>query len=160
MLFILTSDGVPSVAAHIMVGVNTAPVAVDDSYSTEEDTPLTVPAPGVLDNDDDAEDDTLTAVLVSGPSNAASFTLNADGSFNYTPTADFNGTDSFTYKANDGAFDSNEATVTITVDPVNDEPTVQVAEGSCDALLVPLRFGGSGQLAPVAAVPWSAALRA
>jgi hypothetical protein len=67
MLFILTSDGVPSVAAHIIVGVNTAPVANDDAYSTDEDTPLAVPVPGILD-DDDAEDDTLTAVLVSGPS--------------------------------------------------------------------------------------------
>ena len=49
-------------------------------------------------------------------------TLNADGSFTYTPAANFNGTDSFTYKANDGTADSNVATVTITVNPVNDAP--------------------------------------
>jgi VCBS repeat-containing protein len=76
----------------------------------------------------------LTATLVSGPAHAASFTLNADGSFAYTPAADFNGSDSFTYKANDGELDSNTATVTvtITVNAVNDAPTVAVAAGgSC-----------------------------
>ena len=49
-------------------------------------------------------------------------TLNADGSFTYTPNANFNGTDSFTYTASDGTADSNVATVTITVDAVNDAP--------------------------------------
>ncbi|MDP2734062.1 MAG: cadherin-like domain-containing protein, partial [Hoeflea sp.] len=48
--------------------------------------------------------------------------LNANGSFTYMPNANFNGSDSFTYKANDGAADSNVATVTITVIPVNDPP--------------------------------------
>ena len=101
--------------------VNDAPVADDDSYSTAEDTALTVPAPGVLGNDTDVENDTLTAVLVTGPSHGA-VTLNADGSFSYTPGLNYNGSDSFTYKANDGAADSNVATVSITVDPVNDAP--------------------------------------
>src|SRR5262249_49932192 len=54
------------------------------------------------------------------------FTLNADGSFSYTPAANYNGTDTFTYKANDGAADSNIATVTITINPVNDAPSVAV----------------------------------
>ena len=49
-------------------------------------------------------------------------TLNADGSFTYTPNANFNGTDSFTYTASDGTAGSNVATVTITVDAVNDAP--------------------------------------
>ncbi len=52
----------------------------------------------------------------------ASLTLNADGSFSYSPAPDFFGLDSFTYVANDGAVDSNVATVTITVDPINDAP--------------------------------------
>ena len=52
-------------------------------------------------------------------------TLNADGSFAYTPNADFFGTDTFTYKVNDGSFDSNVAEVTITVNPVNDAPKAQ-----------------------------------
>lgn len=102
--------------------VNDAPVAVDDSYSTYEDTPLIVPVlDGVLKNDSDFEGDTLTAILVSGPSNG-SLTLNPDGSFDYTPGSSFTGTASFTYKANDGAADSNPATVTITVNAVNNPP--------------------------------------
>ena len=66
----------------------------------------------VLANDSDPDGNPLTAILVSGPSNG-SLTLNADGTFNYTPNSGFTGTDSFTYKANDGALDSNVATVTI-----------------------------------------------
>ena len=93
---------------------NTAPVANDDSHSTNEDTPLTVAAPGVLGNDSDAENDVLTAVLFSGPSNGT-LTFNPDGSFSYTPAANFSGTDSFTYTANDGQADSNLATVSLTV---------------------------------------------
>ena len=68
---------------------------------TDEDTPLTVAAPGVLGNDTDADGDPLTAVLVSGPAHGT-LTLNADGSFTYTPDANYNGPDSFTYKASDG----------------------------------------------------------
>jgi len=85
----------------------------------------TAPAQGgVTTNDSDADVDRFNAILVSGPSNAASFTFNPDGTFSYTPTADFNGTDTFTYKLNDGTADSNIATVTITVDPVNDAPVL------------------------------------
>ena len=62
---------------------------------------LTVPAPGVLGNDSDPDGDPLTAVLVTGPSHG-SLTLNANGSFSYTPAADFAGSDSFTYRASDG----------------------------------------------------------
>ena len=101
--------------------VNDAPVAADDSYSTAEDTGLTVSAPGVLGSDTDVDVDFLSAALVIGTTNG-SLSLNADGSFSYTPNANFNGSDSFTYKANDGNLDSNAATVTITVNPVNDTP--------------------------------------
>jgi VCBS repeat-containing protein len=69
----------------------------------------------VLANDTDADGDPLTAVLASGPSHGA-LQLNADGSFAYTPASGFSGQDSFAYKANDGAADSNIATVTITVE--------------------------------------------
>jgi len=107
-----------------VTAVNDAPVAVADNYSTSEDTNLTVAAPGVLANDSDVDSPSLTAVLVSGPSNAASFGLNADGSFSYTPNPNFNGSDSFTYKANDGSLDSNTVTVSITVTAVNDAPSI------------------------------------
>ncbi|MGE0607853.1 MAG: tandem-95 repeat protein [Pirellulales bacterium] len=101
---------------------NNAPNAANDSYSVNEDNTLNVAAAGVLANDTDADGNPLSAVLVSGPANVAAFTLNADGSFNYTPSANFNGTDSFTYRANDGTANSNLATVTITVNNVNDAP--------------------------------------
>ena len=106
---------------------NHAPVATVDSYSTNEDTPLSVSAPGVLANDTDQDNNALTAVLVSGPAHAAAtgFTLNGNGSFSYTPASNYFGTDSFTYKANDGAADSSVVTVTITVNAVNDPPVAQ-----------------------------------
>jgi hypothetical protein len=94
---------------------NSAPVAADDNYTVQQNSTLTVVAPGVLANDTDADGDPLTAVLVSGPSHGA-LQLNADGSFAYTPASGFSGQDSFAYKANDGAADSNIATVTITVE--------------------------------------------
>jgi CSLREA domain-containing protein len=97
-----------------VVPPNTAPVADDDSYSTNEDTSLNVAAPGVLDGDTDVDGDPLTAVLDTGPSNGT-LTLNADGSFTYTPDANFNGVDSYTYEACDPGGLCDNATVTITV---------------------------------------------
>jgi VCBS repeat-containing protein len=105
-----------------------APVATEDAYSTAEDTTLTVSAPGVLGNDSDPDGDTLSAVLGAEPGHGT-LTLNANGSFTYTPDADFNGSDSFTYRAGDGNLASNLATVSITVTAVNDPPTVSVAAG-------------------------------
>ena len=94
---------------------NHAPVAVNDAVSIRHDTQGLVSAPGVKANDSDPDGDALTAILVNGPSHAAAFHLNADGSADYTPAAHFAGTDTFTYKVNDGVADSNTATVTITV---------------------------------------------
>jgi VCBS repeat-containing protein len=91
-----------------------APVATNDNYGTGTSTTLNVSAPGVLGNDTDADNDPLTAVLVSNVSNG-SLMLNSDGSFTYTPTTGFTGTDTFTYQAFDGALLSNTATVTISV---------------------------------------------
>src|SRR5207244_1709802 len=108
-------------ASITLHGVTDAPVAVDNSYSVNEDNTLTVAASGVLGNDSDVEGSSLTAVLVSGPAHG-SLTLNANGSLSYTPDANFNGSDSFTYTANDGTLDSNVATVSITVNAVNDAP--------------------------------------
>ncbi len=125
--------------------VNDAPLATADSYSTNEDTPLSVAAAGVLANDSDVEGNSLSAVLVGGPANG-SLTLNADGSFIYTPNANFNGTDSFTYRANDGAANSNVATVTITVNPVNDAP-VAVNNNYSTNEDTPLNVAAAGVLA-------------
>ncbi|HEU05170.1 MAG TPA: tandem-95 repeat protein, partial [Nitrosopumilus sp.] len=100
-------------------GVDDEPVALADSYMTDENTQLVVAAAGVLINDTDIDGDSLTAVLdvnVSG----GTLTLNANGGFTYDPNTDFNGVDSFTYHANDGTADSNTVTVLITVNPVNE----------------------------------------
>ena len=105
-----------------VTAVNDAPVATNDAYTTDEDTALTIAAPGVLGNDSDLDSSTLTAAVVTGRGRGT-FTLNANGTFTYTPAADFNGTDAFTYKASDGSAQSNLATVTITVTPVSDPPT-------------------------------------
>ena len=82
---------------------------------------LTVPTLGVLANDSDPDDDTRVALLVTDPQHGT-LNLTPNGSFTYTPVPNFYGTDKFTYKANDGWLDSNIATVTITVTPVNDAP--------------------------------------
>ncbi|MBC7081097.1 MAG: tandem-95 repeat protein, partial [Thermoplasmatales archaeon] len=100
---------------------NSPPVAIDDYYSTDEDTTLTVNAPGVLGNDYDGDNDPLTAVLENGPSHGT-LTLNSDGSFTYTPHANYSGEDNFTYQAYDGKDYSNISTVYITITPVNDPP--------------------------------------
>ena len=99
---------------------NVAPEALDDAYTTNEDVVLDVPARGVLANDTDFDPANLTAVVVTEPANGT-LVLNADGSFTYSPDADFFGTDTFTYKANDGELDSNIATVTITVTEYKDQ---------------------------------------
>ena len=102
--------------------VNDAPVANADSYSVDEDQPLTVDAPGVLANDTDVEGDPLTAVLDVGPSHGTLVELKADGSFKYEPDPDYHGPDSFGYHANDGSDDSATVRVAITIGPVNDAP--------------------------------------
>jgi VCBS repeat-containing protein len=108
--------------------VSDPPTATNDTYSTAEDTPVTVPAPGVLANDTDPDSSTLTAAVVTGPGHGT-LTLNANGTFTYTPAANYNGPDTFTYRASDGSLTSNPATVTMTVTPVNDAPTLAVAPG-------------------------------
>jgi CSLREA domain-containing protein len=111
----------PTMAMGTLELLNRAPVAVQDFYSMDQGAVLNVTPPGVLANDSDADDDMLVVTLVSGPGHG-DLALNADGSFTYTPTPSFFGTDSFTYVANDGNLDSNEATVTITVNSVNSAP--------------------------------------
>ena len=116
-----TTDSAQATVSIAVASVNDAPVATDDAYATDEDTPLAATAPGVLANDSDTEGDTLSALLDVAPSSGI-LDLNPDGSFTYTPSADFNGTDTFTYTAHDGADPSSVATVTIGVAPVNDPP--------------------------------------
>jgi len=106
-----------------VVNVNDIPIANNDSYAINEDSTLNVAAPGVLSNDIDYDNgpNPLTAVLVTNVAHGT-LTLNSDGSFTYTPDANYNGYDSFTYQAYDGENYSNIATVNITINSVNDKP--------------------------------------
>jgi VCBS repeat-containing protein len=100
--------------------VNDAPVVADVLATTAEDTALVI-ALGAYATDVDST--ALTTQIVTGPAHGV-LTQNADGSYTYTPDANYNGADSFTYLANDGALDSNIATVSLNVTAVNDAPTL------------------------------------
>ncbi len=119
----------------VIIEPGTPPTAVDDTYSFNEDSSLTTTDPtgtatpnfsiddGVIANDTDPEGGTLLADLIQGPSNAANFNWNSDGTFTYEPLPDFNGVDTFTYRVNDGLLNSNNiGTVTIIIREVNDPP--------------------------------------
>ena len=110
--------------------VNDEPVAVDDSgLTTAEDTATTIAEASLLDNDSDADGDSLSISGVDAVSaQGGAVTLNPDGSVAYTPGADFNGTDSFGYTISDGNGGTDTATITVEVTPVNDDP-VAVDDG-------------------------------
>jgi hypothetical protein len=110
----LANSGVANVTITVNAAKNVPPQAFRDAYVTNEGEPLVVAAPGVLGNDTDADGDPLTAVLQAGPVNG-NLNFSEDGGFTYTPAAGFSGTDSFTYKANDGKANSNVSKVTIKV---------------------------------------------
>ena len=103
----------------VVAPVNDAPVAADDNFVLDEDTPLV--AAGLLANDGDIDGDSLSVVVVDLPTHGT-LAWSGDGSFTYAPNANFNGVDSFTYRASDGLLESDLATVTLVVTPVNDAP--------------------------------------
>jgi len=108
---------------------NIAPFSIEDAYTVTTGQTLTEAAPGVLSNDTDADGDPLTATLVDNATHGA-LTLNADGSFSYTPEAGFTGSDTFTYMANDGTDDGNVVTVTLTVTPEGTGTPIEAADDS------------------------------
>lgn len=117
------SDGVLTATAVVTIdvgAVNHPPVAGGDVYTTGEDIVLAVPAPGVLANDMDADGDPLYALPAAPPAHGM-LTLETDGSFLYTPAADWSGVDSFTYNVSDGVLTAT-AVVQIVVTPINDAP--------------------------------------
>lgn len=115
------ADEIMFVDTSVAIVAEGGPTSVDDSYGGTEDTTLEIDAAnGVLANDLPAEA-ALTASVVTGPENG-SLTLSPDGSFVYQPNAHFNGSDSFTYVANDGVVDSIASTVTLLISAVNDAP--------------------------------------
>jgi len=119
-------EGRWSEAAKVQLSVspvNDAPVANKDSLTTDEDSTITA---SLLDNDSDLDDniDSSSLVLVSDVSNGV-LVNKGDGNITYTPNSNFYGTDSFTYTVNDLAgVSSNTAAVTITINPVNDIPSI------------------------------------
>ena len=119
-----------------LAAAEVTPIANDDAFTGDAGTSMTG---NVLSNDTDANNDSLTAILVSNPANGT-LTLNADGSFVYYPNAKFGGTDTFTYVTNDGLQNSNIATVTITVNPVPTDiapPTDPVISPTADGPVIP-----------------------
>jgi len=110
--------------------VNDPPTANDDTYTTDEDTLLSVPTPGVLGNDTDPDGDALTVSSYDHTTaQGGAVSVNPNGSFTYDPPADFCGSDSFGYTVSDGNGGTDTAMVTIEVIPVNDPP---VAEDDTD----------------------------
>ena len=104
--------------------VNDTPVGVDDAYFVELDQPLvTTAADGVLANDSDVDDSSLTAIRVDDPRDGG-LQLQADGSFTYTPQAGFTGTDTFTYRASDGESETDPISVVLFVGT----PPVRISE--------------------------------
>ena len=116
-----TVDDIGAFEAELSPPGNQPPVANDDSYATPQDTALTVASPGVLGNDSDPEGHGLRISTFTQPTNGT-VAPTFFGGFTYTPDPGFSGTDSFTYRASDNALDSNLATVTITVNAVNQPP--------------------------------------
>src|SRR5262249_33086904 len=100
--------GPPAAIGAFGIRGNRAPAATKQTRNTNEDTPLTSALTAT-----DADGDPLTFALVAGPAHGTVQLTAATGEYTYTPAADYNGLDSFTFKANDGSADSNVATVTI-----------------------------------------------
>ncbi|HYP02565.1 MAG TPA: Calx-beta domain-containing protein [Pyrinomonadaceae bacterium] len=123
---VTASNGVsPSASQTFTIRVNRVPAANQNNYSLAEDSSLTIAAPGFLANDTDADGDSLTAELIT-TTTKGTLTFNGDGSFAYTPNANFNGTDGFTYRVTDGNDYSQNATVFFNVTAVNDAPVNSV----------------------------------
>lgn len=104
--------------------VNDLPIAIADAYSINEDIVLNILASdtnNLLNNDSDVDGDSLTVSLVSSTSNG-SLVLNSNGAFSYTPNLNFNTTDNFVYQISDGNGGTAQASVTLTVNAVNDIP--------------------------------------
>jgi VCBS repeat-containing protein len=97
---------------------NGAPVASGDSISSNEDAPVTA---DLTTNDSDPNGDKVTVTGVTDPPHGTA-TVNGDGTVTYTPDKDYYGTDTFDYTVQDGKGGTSTATVTVTVQPVNDNP--------------------------------------
>ncbi|WP_420784130.1 tandem-95 repeat protein [Vibrio parahaemolyticus] len=121
--YIVTSGGVSesTTVSVDVTPVNDAPVAKDDTAITDEDTPVTI---DVLPNDTDIDGDKLSIQSASVPETQGKVEI-VDGKLVFTPAENFNGHAEITYTVTDGQL-TDEAKVTVTVNPVNDAPTIKV----------------------------------
>ena len=131
-----TTDSAEATITVTVSAVNDIPTVADVAVSTTEDTAVEITLTG-----SDIDEDSLTFSI----GEATNGTVSLDGAVaTYTPNANFNGTDSFTYTANDGTTDSAEATITVTVSAVNDIPTVaDVAVSTTEDTAVEITLTGS-----------------
>ena len=141
-------------------------VAIEDTFTTDEDTPLSVAAPGLLANDLGLGGSQSPRAVLASSTLHGTLELHSDGSFVYTPNLRFNREDTFKYFVDDGTYLSESVTVTLTVDTVypwhNGIRVVNVNDDKfvtpSDALLVinELNRGGSRKLPAVRPRPLSA----
>jgi hypothetical protein len=117
-----TVDSSAATVSITVTAVNDAPTCSNGSATTDEDSAVAAPLSCA-----DVDGDSLTYAIVAGPAHGS---LSGSGaSRTYTPAANYNGSDSFTFKASDGAADSDTATFSLTVTPANDDPTVARDDG-------------------------------
>src|SRR5439155_18537759 len=116
------SDGLTNSASATVsltiTNVNRAPVANDDTYGLNKNSALTLSGPGVLGNDTDADGDTLTASVVTGPTHGI-LNLSTNGGFTYTPNSNYFGSDSFTYQTKIGRASCRERMLILTIANTN-----------------------------------------
>ncbi|NTU97853.1 MAG: cadherin-like domain-containing protein, partial [Chlorobiaceae bacterium] len=98
------------------------PAAVNDEYSVSQGGSLMIIAPGILSNDSIGSDGGALSVVSHTNPGHGTLMLNADGSFTYTPDADYHGPDSYTYTIRDADGDTSTAAVSVTVTPIEDDP--------------------------------------
>jgi hypothetical protein len=150
-LTISAFDGAESRSGNISMTVTNA---VNDPPTANDDGPYVIDEGGaiastfnVLDNDTDPDTANLNAVLVDPPSDSALFELKPDGTFDYTHNGSETTSDSFTYRADDGGSQSNVATVSITINPVNDAPTLTVNGAATVNIVVGDAYADAGATA-------------
>ncbi len=131
--YTVCDDGTPTecdtASVDVIVSANQGPDAVDDGATVDEDDTVTI---DVLTNDSDPEGGPLT-VTSAGPAGNGTVSVNPDGTIDYTPDPDWNGTDTFTYTVCDEAGNCSTATVTVTVNSINDGPIARNDNGTVRA---------------------------
>jgi large repetitive protein len=135
------AGGLSAVQKFAWTVTNPGPVAANDTATTAEDTPIA--SINVLGNDSDPDGDPLTVVSASAANGVV--TINANGTLKYVPNANFNGTDTISYRISDGQGGFANAIVTVTVTPVNDAPTATTIppRANVDAATVSVPVAGN-----------------